>query len=195
MAKRFRDAPDEEIPVGVPDRRPKAGAKCDVCTTVGPKATLQFCMKRTGRPPGKIVGNAPEVCALMKPLADSDRESFWALHLDVRNRIVDMDKVAVGNMTGVEVHPTEVFRGAMLTGAQNVILVHNHPSGDPTPSRQDQELTKRFKEIGDLLGIRVLDHIVVGNMGCISLASHGFLGEGKDVTYPTLASRPSKRKR
>jgi len=199
MAKRKRlGAADEpEIPVGVPDRRPKGPTKrsCEACTNVGPKATLQFCMRRTGRPPGKFIGNAPDVCTLMRGLGDADRESFWALHLDVRRKIVDIDKVAVGSMTDVKVHPREVFRSALLSGANALIFIHNHPSGDPTPSRQDEELTRRLKAMGELTGISVLDHVIVGADECRSMAAHGLLGaEHGTATYTPLAQREPKKK-
>jgi DNA repair protein RadC len=194
--KRTLSAADEpEIPVGVPDRRPKnPKARCEVCTDVGPKATLQFCLRRTGKPPGKPIGNAQNVCQLMRGLADVDRESFWALHLDVRNHVVDIDKVAVGTQTGVTVHPREVFRSALLSGATSMIFVHNHPSGNPLPSRQDEELTDRLKAVGDLTGIDVLDHIIVGRDGCESMAARSRLEGNKTATYIPLAEREPKKR-
>jgi len=189
---------DDEIPVGIPDRLPKKtgkGRSCEACTDVGPKATLQFCLRRTGKPPGQFMGNAADVCALMKGIGNADRESFYALHLDVRHRIVDIDKVATGDMTGVEVHPKEVFRGALLSGATAIIAVHNHPSGDDTPSRQDQELTRRFKAVGDLVGVQILDHIVVSSRGCTSMAASGLMGAAKSGDYPLLANQDPKRKK
>jgi DNA repair protein RadC len=135
------------------------------------------------------VSGAHEVCQIMHDIQHADRESFWALHLDVRNRIIDVDKVATGDLTGVQVHPREVFRAALLTGASSIVFAHNHPSGDPSPSRQDEYLTRRLKDVGDLVGVRVLDHIVIGRdgKGCESLAARGILGEGRTADYPLLA--------
>jgi DNA repair protein RadC len=203
MAKKRTGLGDDELPTGVPDRLPKKTGKraCEACTVVGPKATVQFCMRRTGKPPGKFVGSAPDVCSLMKGISNADRESFWALHLDVRHNIVDIDKVSTGSMTGVEVHPREVFRGALLSGANNLIFVHNHPSGNVAASRQDVELTKRLRETGEMLGIPVLDHIVVGRdsvtgaPACSSLAAQGLMGGAKSNTYPLLANQAPKLKR
>jgi hypothetical protein len=197
MARKKRsNLGDNELPEGIPDRKPKGKRSCEACTEVGPKATLQFCMRRTGKPPGKFVGSAPDVCSLMQSIGNADRESFYALHLDVRHRIVDIDKVSTGSMTGVEVHPREVFRGALLSGADSMIFVHNHPSADPTPSRQDQELTRRLKSVGELVGIQVLDHIVVGgSAGCVSMAAHGLMGDAKSSDYALLANQTPKRKR
>lgn len=186
MARKKRaNLGDEEIPTGIPDRLPPKGKRsCEACTVVGPKATLQFCLRRTGKPPGETLANARDVCALMKGIGDADRESFYALHLDVRHRVVDIDKVATGGMVSVEVHPREVFRGALLSGATAIIAVHNHPSGSSEASRQDIELTKRLRAVGELVGIPILDHVIVGSGGCASLAAEGLLGATKE--YPLL---------
>jgi len=194
MARQKKRSPalgDDDIPEGIPDRKPKGktARSCEACTDVGPKATLQFCMRRTGKPPGKFVGNAADVCTLMKGIASADRESFYTLHLDVRHNIVDIDKVSTGGLSGVEVHPREVFRGALLSGASSVIFAHNHPSGSPEPSRQDIELTTRLRQVGELVGISVLDHVIVGGHECRSLAERGFMGAGGDGDYPLLANK------
>jgi DNA repair protein RadC len=200
--KKHASLGDEEIPTGIPERLPKGKTKrsCETCTDVGPRATVQFCMRRTGKPPGQVMGDATAVCNLMKGIGNADRESFYALHLDVRHRVVDIDKVSTGSMTGVEVHPREVFRGALLSGAQAVIFVHNHPSGDSTPSRQDQELTRRLKSVGELVGVQVLDHVIVGGSGvlgagCTSLAAQGLMGTKLDGYGTEPKAKPRKRLR
>jgi DNA repair protein RadC len=81
---------------------------------------------------------------------------------------------ARGSLTGVEVHPRDVFRVLIKAGAAAVIFCHNHPSGDPSPSMQDIELTTRLREVGDMCGITVLDHVVVGASGYASLAERGW---------------------
>ncbi|PLX91032.1 MAG: DNA repair protein RadC, partial [Desulfuromonas sp.] len=97
------------------------------------------------------------------------------LHLDSKNRIVCLDQVSTGSLNASIVHPREVFKSAMLSSAAAILFLHNHPSGDPTPSKEDLELTKRLKEAGELLGVRVLDHIVIGS-GCYqSLADKGII--------------------
>ena len=101
-------------------------------------------------------------------------EEFWAVALDVRHRVVLDSVIARGSLTGVEVHPRDVFRGLIKAGAAAVIFCHNHPSGDPTPSRQDIELTIRLREVGEMCGIPVLDHVVVGAGGYVSLAERGW---------------------
>ena len=111
---------------------------------------------------------------LLELTRELDREHFYALYLDVQGALIGFEVVAVGGMAGVEVHPREVFRGAILAGAFAIIVAHNHPSGDPTPSAEDYVLTKRLKEAGDIVGIPVYDHIVVApGAGMHSMAQQG----------------------
>jgi DNA repair protein RadC len=109
-------------------------------------------------------------------MRDETKEHFVALHLDSKNRLSCMDVVSTGSLSASIVHPREVFKTALLSSAAAVILLHNHPSGDPTPSREDLELTGRLREAGELLGIRVLDHVIVGDGCYVSLADRGLLG-------------------
>lgn len=101
-------------------------------------------------------------------------EEFWTIAVDVRHRVLFDELLARGSLTGVEIHPRDVFRPLIRAGAAAVILCHNHPSGDPSPSRADIELTLRLREVGDLCGITVLDHVVVGTEGYVSLAERGW---------------------
>jgi len=96
-------------------------------------------------------------------LINETKEYFYTLHLDGKNRIVCIDQVSVGSLNQSIVHPREVFKTALLSSAAAIVLLHNHPSGDPAPSREDREITRRLKEAGDLLGIRVLDHMIIGD--------------------------------
>jgi DNA repair protein RadC len=104
-----------------------------------------------------------------------DREQFLAVILDGRNQILGFNLVAVGTLTSALVHPREVFKPAILANAAAIILVHNHPSGDPTPSDEDRVLTRRLKEAGEVIGIRILDHIVIGDDRFRSLSEEGLL--------------------
>jgi DNA repair protein RadC len=108
-------------------------------------------------------------------LAFAPSEEFWVIGLDVRHRVVFEGCIARGSLTGVEVHPREVFRPLIRASAAAALLCHNHPSGDPSPSRQDLELTARLKEVGELCGISILDHVVVAAEGYASLAERGWL--------------------
>lgn len=124
---------------------------------------------------GKRLAGAADVWAHMRArLAGLPSEEFWAIAVDVRHRVVVDSMISRGSLTGVEVHPRDVFRGLIKAGAAAVIFCHNHPSGDPAPSRQDIELTARLRDVGELCGIAVLDHIVVGSAGYVSLAERGW---------------------
>jgi DNA repair protein RadC len=109
-----------------------------------------------------------QVMGKMDPI-DIGKEHFWVIHLNARNTIISVDLVAVGCATSSLVHPREVFRRAVTLGSIAVIFSHNHPSGDPTPSPEDQRLTERLVEAGNILGIKVLDHVIVGTEGYISM--------------------------
>lgn len=108
-------------------------------------------------------------------LPQLDRERFYTLLLDGRHRLLAEVAVCEGSLTAALVHPREVFAPALRISAAAVILVHNHPSGDPTPSPEDESLTARLRQAGDLLGIRVLDHVVLAQGGWASLAERGRL--------------------
>ena len=101
-------------------------------------------------------------------------EEFWVIALDVRHRVILDEMLARGSLTGVEIHPRDIFRPLIKAGAAGVIVCHNHPSGDPEPSRADIELTTRLREVGDMCGIPLLDHVVVGASGYVSLAKRGW---------------------
>lgn len=94
-----------------------------------------------------------------------DREEFLVLCLDQKNKVNSINSVSTGSLTATIVHPREVFKSAVLSSASSVILVHNHPSGDHTPSWEDKSMTRRLVEAGKLLGIEVLDHLVIGKDG------------------------------
>jgi len=108
-------------------------------------------------------------------LCDYRREVFLALLLDSKNRLIKEVQISEGSLNASIVHPREVFAPVLRESAAAVLFVHNHPSGDPTPSREDIEITKRLKQVGDLMGIRVLDHIIIGNGEYVSLADRGLL--------------------
>ncbi len=108
-------------------------------------------------------------------LQDKERECFHALLLDSRNRPLRDLQVTEGTWTSCPVDPKVVFSACLRHGAPAVILVHNHPSGDPTPSRDDLELTDRMLRAGKVIGVRVLDHLIVGREGFISLSESGLM--------------------
>jgi DNA repair protein RadC len=128
------------------------------------------------RPPrGQRLAGASDVWTYFRArLAPLRIEEFWAVALDVRHRVQGELCLARGSLTGVEVHPRDVFRPLIRAAAAAVIFCHNHPSGDPSPSRQDVELTVRLREVGELCGIPVVDHVVVGFEGYASLAERNW---------------------
>lgn len=108
-------------------------------------------------------------------LCDYRKELFFALLLDTKNRLIREVQISEGSLSASIVHPREVFAPVLRESAAAVLFVHNHPSGDPTPSREDIDITNRLKQVGDLMGVRVLDHIIVGNGDYVSLADRGML--------------------
>jgi DNA repair protein RadC len=119
----------------------------------------------------RTLGSAEDVyrCVATR-LAGVSQEVFIAIGLDVRSRVLDIVEVARGSLAHVEAHPREVFRPLVRMAAAVGVLVHNHPSGDPTPSRQDRELTRQMREVGNILGIPIIDHVVVGDRSFRSIA-------------------------
>ena len=101
------------------------------------------------------------------------QEKFLVCCLDTKNRVIDVVDVFTGSLNKAIVHPREVFNAAIRRHAASIICVHNHPSGDTTPSRQDIALTERLVEAGDLMGIKVLDHVIIGSEGYTSLKEQG----------------------
>jgi DNA repair protein RadC len=106
---------------------------------------------------------------------DSRKEYFLALLLDGKNRIIKRVQISEGSLNQSIVHPREVFNLAVRESAAAMILVHNHPTGDPGPSREDQEITRRLREAGDLLGIKILDHIIIGDGAFFSFVERGLM--------------------
>jgi len=104
-----------------------------------------------------------DVIKAVKPLiADPNKEFFIALYLNTKNGIIKQEVVSVGSLSANVVHPREVFRTACVVSASSIIVAHNHPSGDPAPSREDIEITKKLAEAGKMIGIELLDHVILG---------------------------------
>jgi DNA repair protein RadC len=110
------------------------------------------------------------VAAVMRSkLKGKKKEHFWVLCLNTRNKLINCKPVSIGSLDTSIVHPREVFKEAVSSSAASVIFVHNHPSGDPEPSKEDIELTKRLVKAGEIIGIDVLDHIIVCDKSYLSL--------------------------
>ena len=123
----------------------------------------------------------PEVAvAALEDMRQAAQEMFVVLSLDRKNRIIDRTLVSLGTVDTSLVHPREVFRAAIVNGAASVIVAHNHPSGDATPSAEDVKITKQLVAAGQVLGIPVLDHVIIGRAdilapGFVSLRDKGYL--------------------
>lgn len=116
-----------------------------------------------------------DVAHIARAVLPTDREGFLVIHLDTRFHVRSMEVVSIGSLNSCIVHPREVFKAAILANAATIILAHNHPSGDPTPSDDDLGLTRRLQKAGHLLGIEVSDHVVVTVGGFVSFKERKLL--------------------
>lgn len=112
---------------------------------------------------------------MMDSLRYLHQEHFIALFLNTKNRVIGQETIFIGTLNSSIVHPREVFREGIRKSAASIILVHNHPSGDPQPSKEDIDVTRRLVECGRLLGIEVLDHLIIGDGTYISLKEKGYM--------------------
>jgi DNA repair protein RadC len=149
---------------------------------VGPARAAALCAafelgRRTleGGPAGAPVRGPDDVLAQVRDLVRARREHFVVLLLNARHEVDRRETVSVGSLNASIVHPREVFLPAILHTAASIVLVHNHPSGDPEPSEEDLSITRRLVQVGDLVGIAVLDHVIVGRRGVVSLRARGML--------------------
>ena len=129
--------------------------------------------RQTG-PPVRIHDSTTAATAL-RPFFDGlDREQFLVCCLDAKHAIIGVNVVSIGSLTLSIVHPREVFKPAILLNSCGIIAAHNHPSGDPTPSAEDRVLTARLRQVGELIGIALLDHIILGDDRNYSFADFGW---------------------
>jgi len=116
-----------------------------------------------------------DVLALVRDLARARREHFVVLLLNARHEFQCRETISIGSLNASIVHPREVFLPAILHSAASLVLVHNHPSGDPEPSEEDLSITRRLVEVGELVGISVLDHVIVASRGLVSFRTRQLL--------------------
>lgn len=151
------------------------------CAVPGARSRVRVCVTQDSKP-GPSLGGPDAVCHLLRAAKDADRESFYVIYLDSQNRVNGIEEAHKGTVAAVEVHPREVFKGALAANATAIILAHNHPSGSKVQSHDDVRLTDRLVQSGQLLGIPVLDHIVVAREGCTSIREkHGDLFDGVET--------------
>ena len=124
-----------------------------------------------------FINSSEDVFKEVNHIKENKKENFVVLYLDARNKLIYKETVSIGTLNANLVHPREVFEPAVRKLAAQIILVHNHPSGDPEPSEDDLELTKRLIESGKILGIEVIDHIVVTKKSFFSFKDKGLIKE------------------
>lgn len=163
---RLQDAAREGLVKGL--------GKAKLCQIV---AALHLGMRAAAAPLRRVdLSNPRAVFEYLSPrMSHLDRERFTVVLLTAKNQVIDVESISEGTLTATLVHPREVFKAAIRQSAHAVILAHNHPSGDPTPSREDRELTSRLVQAGRVIGIEVLDHLVIGQGCYTSFRERGLL--------------------
>lgn len=125
--------------------------------------------------------SSKEVSDYMNSYSKADREMFVLIFLNAKNIVIEEEVHAVGDVDSAAVYPRQVFRSALMNNAVSIICAHNHPTGDPDPSMGDREITKQLVEGGKLLGIKILDHIIVGDGKYYSFADKGLIEEYENL--------------
>lgn len=124
----------------------------------------------------KVIIRSPhDMAKICNDLQYLEKEHFVTVYLNTKNMVIGRETISVGSLNAAIVHPREVFRAAIRRGAASLVFAHNHPSTDPTPSLEDIKLTQRLVEAGDLVGIEVLDHVIIGGNQHISLKEQGHM--------------------
>ena len=129
------------------------------------------------KPNERYIIRCPEDGAdyVMEEMRSLNQEHFVALFLNTKNQIIHRETIFIGSLNASIVHPREVFREAIKRTAASIIVAHNHPSGDPTPSQEDIHVTRRLVEAGKMIGIELLDHLIIGDRKFVSLKEKGYL--------------------
>ncbi len=146
--------------------------------------TMAEVVRDARRTPRLLIGDSPykgvvhgpeDVLAAWPELVTAEREVFGVLVLNARHGITRRVVVSIGSLNASIVHPREVYRVALLYSAASLVLVHNHPSGDPEPSDEDMGITRRLVEAGELMGVGVLDHVIIASGGVVSFRSRDLI--------------------
>lgn len=157
---------------GVPGIGPAKATKVQAALELGRRAAEEE------RPEGERVRSASDVYSLVRlVMQDLPHEEFHVLLLNTQNHVLRHLQITRGTLDASLVHPREVFRPAIAEAAAGIILVHNHPSGDPTPSAEDRSVTRQLRAAGTTLGIEVLDHVVIGEGRYVSFVEAGLWSE------------------
>lgn len=140
---------------------------------------MRVMLQKTRQCPITKISFAQDVVTLVSEMKDYDRERAVIIHLDTKNNVIGIENISTGSINQSIVHPREAVKGALLNSATNVIFVHNHPSGDPEPSREDIEISNNLKKAFDLVAINMLDSIIIGNKGYYSFNENRMLTKSK----------------
>lgn len=134
-------------------------------------------MLATVPPCERYIVKTPEDAArlVMEEMRYLDREQFRIVHLNTKNQVISQEIISIGTLNTSQIHIREVFKNAIKASTAAIITIHNHPSGDPTPSREDIEMAKRLNEAGSIIGIEVLDHLVIGDGRVLSFKAKGLM--------------------
>lgn len=135
------------------------------------------------------ITGASDVHKAMRFLEGEDRENFYILCLNAKNYVTHTELLTIGTLTNTLVHPREVFRAAIKNNSASIICVHNHPSGDPAPSAEDIRFSVRLVNAGEIIGIRVLDHVVIGNDSYFSMAEKNIVGFNQQGKTELIAQK------
>lgn len=147
--------------------------KIQACKVI---ATLELGRRLFGKARRDVYLNCPQdVFSYLSRDGKLEKEVMHGLYVDVKNRLLYDETVFVGTLTYSVAHAREVFKSAVKFSAAGIILVHNHPSGDPSPSKEDIDLTRRLKQVSEIMDIELLDHVIIGNESYRSMKSEGFL--------------------
>lgn len=138
---------------------------------------IKFKKKRVkaGSPVGKRITDSDQVVGLFEDLRDEAKENLITISLDAKLKIICFEVVAIGSVAAIYLKPGEAVRSSVALNSHGVIVLHNHPSGDPRPSRQDKEFTRNLKVVTDALGFEFHDHIIVGDENHFSFVDEGLL--------------------
>lgn len=135
-------------------------------------AALEFARRRI-RPEGTRIRHPRDILPLVSHILDRNQEHLLTLSLSGAHEVIKVRTVSIGLLTSCPIHPREIFVGPILDRAYSLIVAHNHPSGDPSPSREDEHVTQRIASAGAMLGIRLVDHIIFARRGYYSFNEHG----------------------
>lgn len=142
------------------------------------KAALELAARvaRTRRQPGQKISHPDDALVLLETdMQGLAREELRLIMLDVRNRVIRISRVSEGGLSGAVIYPRDLFREAIKANASSIILAHNHPSGDATPSEEDISTTRKIAHMGEMMGIKVVDHLILAAGGSISFRRQGLL--------------------